>query len=189
MSVLCAVLFRPGACRSVLTLKCCDLKNVQCFRVPFLPVTSAWLCCGVTSASRFPFRSGLHSRSGAASTSSVTTLFVRPSVLPSVLGGIRLEGLDRLRVTLKVQVEHLSIRHNGSQPPAETLKKIADALGVTPDFLIYGTSGEKAKTKLKDADLIQQFQAIESMDEEDKNVVKKLIDAFITKKQLQKLVQ
>jgi hypothetical protein len=27
----------------------------------------------------------------------------------TVLGGIRLEGLDRLRVTLKVQVEHLSI--------------------------------------------------------------------------------
>jgi len=48
---------------------------------------------------------------------------------------------------------------------------------------------KKAKTKLKDADLIQQFQAIEAMDEEDKNVVKKLIDAFITKKQLQKLVQ
>jgi hypothetical protein len=44
-------------------------------------------------------------------------------------------------------------------------------------------------TKLKDADLIQQFQAIEAMDEEDKNVVKKLIDAFITKKQLQKLMQ
>jgi len=30
----------------------------------------------------------------------------------AVLGGIRLEGLDRMRVTLKVQVEHLGIRHN-----------------------------------------------------------------------------
>lgn len=30
----------------------------------------------------------------------------------TVLGGIRLEGLDRMRVTLKVQVEHLSVRHN-----------------------------------------------------------------------------
>jgi len=30
----------------------------------------------------------------------------------TVLGGIRLEGLDRMRVTLKVQVEHLSLRHN-----------------------------------------------------------------------------
>jgi hypothetical protein len=30
----------------------------------------------------------------------------------TILGGIRLEGLDRMRVTLKIQVEHLSIRHN-----------------------------------------------------------------------------
>ena len=30
----------------------------------------------------------------------------------AVLGGIRLEGLDRMRVTLKIQVEHLSLRHN-----------------------------------------------------------------------------
>ena len=73
----------------------------------------------------------------------------------------------------------------GAQPPAETLKKIADALRVSPDFLIYGTSDEKAKTKLTDADLINQFKAIENMDDEDKNVIKKLIDAFITKKQIQ----
>lgn len=30
----------------------------------------------------------------------------------AVLGGIRLEGLDRLRVTLKICVEHLILRHN-----------------------------------------------------------------------------
>ena len=53
----------------------------------------------------------------------------------------------------------------GAQPPAETLKKIADALRVSPDFLIYGTSDEKAKTKLTDADLINQFKAIENMDD------------------------
>jgi transcriptional regulator with XRE-family HTH domain len=75
----------------------------------------------------------------------------------------------------------------GAQPPAETLKKIADALGVSPDYLIYGASDEKAKNKLSDAELINQFKAIEEMDDDDKNVIKKLIDAFITKKQVQKL--
>lgn len=30
----------------------------------------------------------------------------------AVLGGIRLEGLDRMRVTLKICVEHLTVRHN-----------------------------------------------------------------------------
>lgn len=60
---------------------------------------------------------------------------------------------------------------------------------VSPDFLIYGTSDEKAKSRLTDAELLNQFKAIEGMDEDDKNVVKKLIDAFITKKQIQKLAQ
>ncbi len=30
----------------------------------------------------------------------------------AVLGGIRIDGLDRMRSTLKIQVEHLAIRHN-----------------------------------------------------------------------------
>ena len=30
----------------------------------------------------------------------------------TILGGIRLEGLDRMRVTLKIQIEHQAIRHN-----------------------------------------------------------------------------
>ena len=75
------------------------------------------------------------------------------------------------------------------QPPTKTLTAIADALGVSPDFLIYGDSGEKAKNRLSDPELINQFKAIELMDEDDRNVVKKLIDAFITKKQIQKLAQ
>ncbi|MCV9387464.1 helix-turn-helix domain-containing protein [Reichenbachiella ulvae] len=73
------------------------------------------------------------------------------------------------------------------QPPAKTLTIIADALGVSPDFLLYGSTDEKAKTRLSDPELINQFKAIEAMDEDDRNVVKKLIDAFITKKQVQKL--
>lgn len=102
------------------------------------------------------------------------------------------KNLSQSELADKVGISYAQIGRyetKGSQPPAETLKKIADALGVSPDFLIYGTSDEKAKTKLSDADLINQFKAIESMDEEDKNVIKKLIDAFITKKQLQKLAQ
>jgi len=38
--------------------------------------------------------------------------YTHPPLDIALLGGIRLEGLDRMRVTVKVQVEHLSIRHN-----------------------------------------------------------------------------
>lgn len=102
------------------------------------------------------------------------------------------KNLSQSELADKVGISYAQIGRyetKGAQPPAETLKLIADAPGVSPDFLIYGTSDEKAKTKLTDIELINQFKAFEAMDEEDKNVIKKLIDAFITKKQLQKMMQ
>ena len=37
-------------------------------------------------------------------------LYKHPPLEIAVLGGIRLDGLDRMRATLKVQASHLSIR-------------------------------------------------------------------------------
>jgi hypothetical protein len=52
----------------------------------------------------------------------------------TVLGGIRLEGLDRMRTTLKVQVEHLSIRHNldlyNDTQVEKLVRKVAEKLEV-----------------------------------------------------------
>jgi hypothetical protein len=49
-----------------------------------------------------------------------------------VLGGVRLEGLDRMRVTLKIQVEHLSIRHNldlyNDNQVEKLVRKVAEKL-------------------------------------------------------------
>ena len=75
----------------------------------------------------------------------------------------------------------------GTQPSAEVLKKIADALDTTTDYLMYGDKDEKAMSSLNDAELLQQFKAVDSMDNEDKQVIKKLIDAFITKSKLKQL--
>jgi transcriptional regulator with XRE-family HTH domain len=69
----------------------------------------------------------------------------------------------------------------GTQPPGEVLNKLANTLGTTIDYLINGDSNEKAISTLKDAELLQQFKAVEQMNEEDRAVIKKLIDAFITK--------
>jgi len=77
----------------------------------------------------------------------------------------------------------------GAQPPATTLQKIADTPGVSPDFLIYGSAEDKANASLSDPQLINHFEAVEQLDPDDQDVVKKLIDAFITKRQLQKLAQ
>ncbi|MCA2951404.1 hypothetical protein [Microcystis sp. M112S1] len=52
----------------------------------------------------------------------------------AILGGIRLEGLDRMRVTLKIQIEHLAIRHNldlyNDTQVEKLIRKVADKLEV-----------------------------------------------------------
>ncbi len=83
------------------------------------------------------------------------------------------------------QMSRYEIR--GVQPPANTLKKLADVFDTTVDYLVSGDKDEKIKASLKDAELLQQFKAVEQFADDDKTVVKKLIDAFIVKKQLQQM--
>ena len=75
----------------------------------------------------------------------------------------------------------------GAQPSAEVLSKLANALGVTTDYLMDGSTNELAENTLNDKDLLNQFKAIEKMNDNDKVIVKTLIDAFITKRQIQQL--
>ncbi len=61
-------------------------------------------------------------------------VYKHPPMDIAILGGIRLEGLDRMRVTLKVQVEHLSIRHNldlyNDNQTEKLIRKIAERLEI-----------------------------------------------------------
>ena len=75
------------------------------------------------------------------------------------------------------------------QPPAGVLKRLADAFGVSIDFLVNGTLEQKAERSLDDNELLQQFKEVEQMNDDDRSTIKKLIDAFITKKKVQKLAQ
>lgn len=76
-----------------------------------------------------------------------------------------------------------------SRPSGDTLKRLADALAVTSDYLLDGATQEAAKARFEDRELLRQFQEVEQLSDEDKNVVKKLLDAFLIKKQLQALAR
>lgn len=77
--------------------------------------------------------------------------------------------------------------NKGAQPSADILAKLANALGVSSDFLTNGSTDELAENTLNDKELLNQFKAIEKMADNDKNVIKTLIDAFITKRKVQQL--
>jgi len=72
----------------------------------------------------------------------------------AILGGIRLEGLDRMRVTLKIEVEHLALRHNldlyNDTQTEKLIRKVAEKLEI-------GTS-VTAAALLNLTDLLEQYR-------------------------------
>ena len=100
------------------------------------------------------------------------------------------KGWNQTELAKKIGVSYTQMSRyeiSGVQPPANTLKKLADVFDTIVDYLVSGDKDEKVKASLKDAELLQQFKAVEQFADDDKNVVKKLIDAFIVKKQLQQM--
>lgn len=77
--------------------------------------------------------------------------------------------------------------NKGAQPSADVLAKIANVLEVSSDFLMNGSSDQLAGSMLTDKELLNQFKEVEAMPENDKNVIKELIDAFITKRKIRQL--
>lgn len=72
---------------------------------------------------------------------------------------------------------------NEIKPSIETAKKIADALGVTIDYLIGGTD-----TLVLDKELMQRIEDIQKLNEENKKHVFALMDAFLQSRKLQQIL-
>jgi transcriptional regulator with XRE-family HTH domain len=67
----------------------------------------------------------------------------------------------------------------GSQPPAEALKKIAEALDTSVDFLVNGSTEDKANASLNDAEVIRYFKEVDALPQEDKSALMRVIAGFI----------
>jgi transcriptional regulator with XRE-family HTH domain len=79
--------------------------------------------------------------------------------------------------------------NHGTQPQGDILNKISTALGTSVDFLLNGKTDEKAKAMIKNNELLNQFKAVESMTDKDRNIISELISAFIAKRQLQQIIK
>lgn len=77
--------------------------------------------------------------------------------------------------------------NKGAHPSADVLAKIANALGVSAEYLLNGNKENLAENTLSDKELLQQFKEVEQMNDEEKSFVKKVIDALITKSKIKQL--
>jgi transcriptional regulator with XRE-family HTH domain len=76
-----------------------------------------------------------------------------------------------------------------AMPNAETVVRIAEALEVSIDYLLRDDANENPNpaARIKDRQLLAEFEVVDNMDEVDKSVIKSLIDAYIKKRQMEKM--
>jgi transcriptional regulator with XRE-family HTH domain len=87
-----------------------------------------------------------------------------------------------------VRSQHISRYERGnSNPSAETLSKFAEIFGVSVDYLLSEDEENTNTYKIKDKQLQRYFEEVDNLDEEDKNVIKNLIDAVLIRKKVKNL--
>jgi transcriptional regulator with XRE-family HTH domain len=94
----------------------------------------------------------------------------------------------QLAEAVGVHQNHIGRYERGeSKPSADAVRRLADALGVSTDYLIEGTSDEAAKARFEDRDLLRQFQEVERLPDSDKALVKSFLDAFLFRRKVEGL--
>jgi DNA phosphorothioation-dependent restriction protein DptG len=88
----------------------------------------------------------------------------------------QIELADKIGISKSQMIRY---ENKGVQPPADTLSKLADIFATSIDFLIHGTSNQKAKATLKNTELLNQFKQIEELPEEEQTTVLKFLGAYL----------
>lgn len=95
---------------------------------------------------------------------------------------------DALGEKLGIHGRHIGKYETGKvMPGADTLMKIAKLFNISVDFLLFDDIAEN-DTKIKDQALLKSFEAVDHMEEEDKKVIKSLIDAYVKKQQIENVI-
>jgi len=74
-------------------------------------------------------------------------------------------------------------------PTADTLKKIAEGLEISADYLIFDNVPKDGLSQLKDLELFEKFKELERMDPEIRIMIKNLIDAVIIKSKVEQAIK
>ena len=84
-----------------------------------------------------------------------------------------------------VHISHIQrIEANNSQPTVDVLKRLAEALELSLDLLVFERASEVATRQMVDRELVEQFAAVESFADGDKQAVKTILSAMILKQRI-----
>lgn len=72
-----------------------------------------------------------------------------------------------------------------TQPTLEVIRRMAQALGVSADRLVFGASEQRAKGLLLDQELLGLFDKVQGLSRAELGCVKSLLQAYVLKAELQ----
>jgi transcriptional regulator with XRE-family HTH domain len=76
-----------------------------------------------------------------------------------------------------------------STPSLDATIRLVKALGVSIDEMVFDKTTAIASNKIIDHELLEQFEMISYMDEEERSLVKKILEGVIVKNQVEKLLK
>ena len=95
----------------------------------------------------------------------------------------------QMAIQLKANQKQISAYERGiNVPSTEMLIKMSETFNVSLDYLVFEVEGIDANIKIKDRDLLKQFEEIDNLNEKDRLLVRELLELVILKNRFQDLI-
>ena len=101
--------------------------------------------------------------------------------------GLTQEDLVRMSGVAISQIRRYET--NKSTPSLDAITKLVRALGVSIDEMVFEKSTDVAGKKIVDRELLEQFETISGLDENEKYIVKKILEGVIVRNQVEKMIR
>lgn len=95
------------------------------------------------------------------------------------------KALQQKQVALEIgldQSNYNKIENGKREPSVEVLNKLASLFGVTVDDILNPDKEMPVEVTIEDKTTMEQVRLIRELDEEDRNVIFRMIDTMLTKK-------
>lgn len=102
------------------------------------------------------------------------------------------KGLQQKAVALEIgldQSNYNKIENGRREPSVEVLQKLSVIFGVTVDDLLNPDNNQPSPVTVEDKTVTEKIRLIEQLEDEDKNVIYKMLDTMLTKKKFQDFFQ
>ena len=101
------------------------------------------------------------------------------------------KGISQEEISKKMSIHPVQFsryERGQSVPSIEVVQKIADALEVSIDQIVYGDQDNKAEQSISDRELLSMFKKVQLLSERQKETVKDFLSSFILKSDFKQIL-